>query len=90
MALGVREIVRRFGYHPAKPSTVTVYEDLRHRYIELALHLDEVLADSREKVEAFTDLQKSLQSAIAVVACRMTPDDELPLPHDLPPGDLLG
>lgn len=85
MALGLREIVRRLGYHPAIPTTVPVFEKNRHLAIELALHWDETLPESREASLAQTHLQNALMWANAAVACNSGAGED-PLPHHMPPG----
>jgi hypothetical protein len=85
MALGLREIVRRLGYHPATPATVPEFEQNRHLAIELALHWDENLPEGREASLAQTHLQTALMWANAAVACGTGPGED-PLPHSMPPG----
>jgi hypothetical protein len=84
MALGLLEIVKRLGYHPGTPTTIPAFEDNRHRFIELALHMDETLPDSREKSLCMTSLQEALMWANAAVAIHLSPT-ELPLPEQMPP-----
>jgi hypothetical protein len=85
MALGLAEIVKRLGYHPATPKTVPVFERNRHLFIELMLEMDESLPDGREKALCQTALQESLMWANAAVACNSSPGED-PLPHSMPPG----
>lgn len=79
MTLGVQEVVRRLGFHPATPQTIPVFEENRHRAIEYALYLDETLPDGFEKDEALKYLQIAAMLANASVACRT------PLENGLPP-----
>jgi hypothetical protein len=88
MALGLAEIVKRLGYHPATPTTVPFFEENRHQAIELALHWDEALPDSREKSLALTALQEALMWANAAVACNSSRGTDPLLPHDMAPEDL--
>lgn len=85
MPLGIREIVRRMGYHPATSETVGVFEDIRHRFIELALHLDETLPEGREKAEMQTCLEYAEGWAISSVARNTGPGSDA-LPNRMPPG----
>lgn len=85
MPLGLLEIVRRLGYHPATPKTIPMFEENRHRAIELALFWDETLPESREAGDAQVYLQKALMSANAAVAIYLTPT-ETALPEPMPPG----
>jgi hypothetical protein len=85
MPLGLLEIVKRLGYHPATPATVPMFEENRHRAIELALFWDETLPDSREASIAQTKLQEALMAANAAVAIHLTPT-QTALPESMPPG----
>lgn len=88
MALGLREIVRRFGHPRASAATISQLEENRHRVIELALYYDETLPEGPEKTNALKRLQEaSMWANVAVVTG--APGDPA-LPEDLPPGDLLG
>ncbi|HEX8321612.1 DUF7681 family protein [Longimicrobium sp.] len=89
MALGIQEIVRRMGFHPATVTTIPIFEENRHQAIEFALYLDETLPDGRDKSLALTALQECLMWANAAVAC-VSPLEDKHLPHDLPPGEHLG
>lgn len=88
MALGLREIVRRFGHSRATVGTITQLEDNRHRAIELGLHWDETLPEGRYAALAQTHLEMALVYANKAVTYAAA--DEPPLPDHLPPGDLLG
>lgn len=81
MALGMEEVVRRLGYHPATPQTVPVFEENRRRAIELALYYDEALPECPEAALAQTHLQIAAMFANAAVACRTPP--EIPAPDQL-------
>jgi hypothetical protein len=85
MPLGLREIVRRMGYHPATSETVSVFEEIRHRFIELALWMDENLPEGREKAEMQTQLEYAEFNAIGAVARNTGPGTD-PLPNRMPPG----
>jgi hypothetical protein len=81
--LGLREIVRRLGYHPATPATIPLFEANRARAIDLALYWDETLPPSREASLAQTHLQNALMYANGAVALH-TPLEH-PLPENMPP-----
>lgn len=85
MALGLAEIVKRMGYHRSTPQTISTFEEIRHRFIELALYLDETLPDGRDKAEAQTNLEYAEMRAITAVA-RDTGPGEDALPHEMLPG----
>lgn len=73
------------GYHRPTSETVGTFEEIRHRFIELAIWLDEMLPDGREKAEMQTNLEYAEFNAIAAIARRTGPGEN-PLPHDMPPG----
>lgn len=85
MALGLREIVRRMGYHRPTAETLPVFEAIRHHFIEVALWLDETLPEGREKAEQQTNLEYAEMWAIAAVARNIGPGEN-PLPDEMPPG----
>lgn len=85
MALGVQEIVRRMGYHPPTSETIGIFEEIRHKFISLAIEMDELLPDCREKAEMQTQLEYAEFNAIGAVA-RNTGPGENPLPESMPPG----
>jgi hypothetical protein len=88
MPLGLREVVRRLGYHRATEATISAFEDNRHRFIELTLWLDENLPDGREKTNSLDNLQQSLFWANASVAYTDR-SEKPPLPVDMPPGHYM-
>jgi hypothetical protein len=73
------------GYHPATPETIGVFEEIRHKFITLALEMDELLPDGRDKSEMQTNLEYAEMFAIGSVA-RNTGPGEDPLPSTMPPG----
>lgn len=85
MALGLLEIVKRLGHHQPTEATIAVIEENRHRFIELALYLDETLPPCRETSLCLTAVQEALQWANSAVVIYSSPI-ELPLPPDMPPG----
>lgn len=83
MALGLREVVRRLGFHPATPQTIPVFEENRHRAIEYAMYLDETLPDGVEKDNAMRSHQVTAMWANASVACNSPLEIDNPsLPDD--------
>lgn len=68
--IGADELAARFTYHPPTERQAELYEDIRSRAYNLALWLDEVVPDSREKSLAFTDLDHLVQHANAAIARR--------------------
>lgn len=85
MTLGLLEIVKRLGFHPATTRTIPIFEENRHRAIELALYYDETLPESREKSLCLTALQETNMWANAAVAIHLSPT-ETALPDNMPPG----
>lgn len=85
MALGLREIVRRMGWHRPTADTIPVFEEIRHKFITLALEMDELLPDCREKAEMQTQLEYAEFNAIGAIARSTGPGDN-PLPEVMPPG----
>lgn len=83
MTLGIQEVVRRLGFHPATPKTVPVFEENRHRAIEYALYLDETLPEGIEKDNAMKALQECAMWSNAAVACNSLLEIDVPsLPDD--------
>jgi len=83
MALGLQEVVRRLGFHPATPDTIPVFEENRHRAIEYALYLDETLPEGIEKDNAMKALQECAMWSNAAVACQSPLEgDGVPSPRD--------
>jgi len=64
----IRRVKRDFTYHAPTPEKARLYEDLRRRYLELALFLVDVVPPGREQSLALTDLERSCQSANAGIA----------------------
>lgn len=61
--LGDSEVKSRFGFHRGTiegvNATAPRHADLRHRFVEFANMLDEVLPDGRAKSVAFTELENA-------------------------------
>jgi len=83
MALGLQEVVRRLGFHPATERTIPIFEENRHRAIEYALYLDETLPEGIEKDNAMRALQECAMWSNAAVACNSPLIGDSPSPpHD--------
>lgn len=67
--LGIEEIDRRLGFHPATIETVPKFETNRSLVINLADYWDQTLPAGREAALAQTVLQEALMWANAAVAC---------------------
>lgn len=67
--LGIEEIGRRLGFHPATIETVPRFEANRNLAINLADYWDKTLPPGREAALAQTALQEALMWANAAVAC---------------------
>ena len=76
--LGTEEIDHRFGYHPPL-SRIRVEEHttVRAECRALALELDHLLPDSREKSLVFTKLEEAMFWANAALARAPDPDAEV-------------
>lgn len=63
------ELAHRFQHHPPK-DTVTTYahQDTREQFLNLALEMDLVLPESREKALVMTKLEEGLMWANAAIA----------------------
>jgi hypothetical protein len=72
MAIGKDEIESRFGTHKATvegpEATMPKHKELRRRAVEFMTYLDEVLPDSREKSEAFTNFETGSMYAHKAIA----------------------
>lgn len=64
------ELDNRFSYHRPTTMQATVYEEIRARAKELAVFLDTVCPESREKALAFTELESTVMWANASIARR--------------------
>jgi hypothetical protein len=66
--MNTEELNRRFSYHPPKGNQAERYENLRAYGRELAVHIDILCPDSREKSLAMTALEEAIMWAIASIA----------------------
>jgi hypothetical protein len=64
----VNLIERNFTYHAPKPGQPEIYQRLREKAKELALLINEVVPESREKSTAITHLETSIFWANAGIA----------------------
>lgn len=62
------DIERNFTYHPPKPGQPEKYQAIREKAKELALLIDELCPQSRERSIAMTDLECSVMWANAAIA----------------------
>jgi hypothetical protein len=68
--MNTEELDRRFSYHPPMGDQASRYENLRAYGRELAVHIDTLCPDSREKSLAFTALEEAIMWANASIARR--------------------
>jgi hypothetical protein len=66
------EIRNRFKHHPPLGLAVELHEEIRAKFTDLAVRLNEMLPESREKSLALTDLQSAAQWANATVAIHVS------------------
>ena len=64
------EIEVRFTYHAPRPGQPEIYGILRHKAKELAILINDVCPESREKALAFTQLEEAVFWANASIARR--------------------
>jgi hypothetical protein len=64
------EIDRRFSYHPPMGDQAARYENLRSYGRELAIHINTLCPESREKSLAITALEEAIMWANASIARR--------------------
>ena len=64
------EIDARFTYHAPKTGQPEIYTKLRDKGKELAILINEVCPESREKALAFTELENAVFWANAAIARR--------------------
>lgn len=58
--MDIKDIQSRFTYHPSNEEKDKKYQQLRLQFLNLAILMDELCPDSREKSLAMTDLENSL------------------------------
>lgn len=64
------EMEIRFTYHTPKEGQPAIYTKIRDKAKELAVLLNEVCPESREKALAFTELEDAVMWANAAIARR--------------------
>jgi hypothetical protein len=64
------EVKIRYTYHPPKPGQPEKYQKLRSKVLELALAIDELCPDSREKAFALERLDEATFWANSSIARR--------------------
>jgi hypothetical protein len=62
------DLENRFTYHPPRGAQPELYQTVRARALGLALYLNEVCPDSREKSLAVTALEECVTWANAAIA----------------------
>jgi hypothetical protein len=62
------DIQNRFTFHPATPTTASLYEAMRAKALELAAWMDENAPESRELSLALTNLDQAVMWFNAAVA----------------------
>lgn len=62
------ELKKRFEYHNINEDQIETIEEIRRKFIELALLIDELCPVSREKALSLTNLEISIFYANASVA----------------------
>lgn len=61
-------IASDFSYHTPRPEQVPIYNEIRYRAKEFALHLEAVVPHGRELSTALTKLEECVMHANAAVA----------------------
>ena len=64
----LEEITEKFTYHKATPNGTISHHKLSAAFIQLAIAVDEICPDGREKALAITNLQQAKMWASAAVA----------------------
>lgn len=76
MATSDSEIQRRFAYHqPRGTEVVATHQEVREHCAKLAVRLNRLLPESREKSLALTKVQEAMWAANAAVALHMNEGD---------------
>ncbi len=66
--MDARDITKRFTYHPPRAGQPPKYEEVRQNARLLAMLVDKLCPDSREKSLAFTKLEEAVFWANASIA----------------------
>lgn len=69
----IAEIVHRFGYHPPKTDEkIVAHEDMRALFCGVALEVDRLMSDSREKSIVLTKIEEAMFWGNAGIAREVT------------------
>jgi hypothetical protein len=68
MAIDSHEIEERFGFHAGTAETAPMHDEVRRRYLELALWMNSFVPAGRDAAESLTNLQQSAMWANAAIA----------------------
>lgn len=66
--MDIQEINNRFSYHAPTPEKVKQHESIRGECLALAMTLNALLPDGRDKAIAFTKLEEMMYAANAAIA----------------------
>lgn len=69
-----KDVLHRFAFHPATPTTGPRHDALRHIFGDVALAVLEIVPPGRHQSLALTALQEAMMWGNAGIACD-TPDD---------------
>lgn len=76
--IGTEELINNFGYHRATAESAPKHALVRMKFLEVAIELDQILPDSRDKSLAFTKLQEAMHWANSAIAMQNDVDTETP------------
>lgn len=71
--MDLKEIIKRFTYHPPKGDQPLKYDRLRSEAMKFANIIDQLCPDSREKALAMTNLEQAVMWANASIARNEVP-----------------
>lgn len=67
--IGLDDLQNRFGYHPPnKPGIAEAHEFVREMCFDLAVVIDRIIPDGREKSTAITKIEEAMMWANAAIA----------------------
>lgn len=66
--MDANDLARRFTYHPPKEGQAEKYTEIRSHAHDLALRINKLVPDSREKSLAITSLEEAVMWANAGIA----------------------
>lgn len=76
--IGREEVQNRFGYHRANADSAPKHAQVRELLETIAVQLDLLLPDGRDKSLAFTSLQEAMHWANSAIAMQNDVDTETP------------